>query len=116
MPSRSATPLKETSQGTPREPAAASVESELSFRKVRIAAVCVLGQVFATSLLLMGALALIMLPMITEFGWSRSQFSYATSAILWCGAVTSPVLGRLTDRVGIRPVLLAGTAAVSVRV
>jgi MFS family permease len=92
---------------------AGSVESDFSPRKLRTAGVCLIGQLFGTSLLAMGALSLIMLPMTREFGWTRTQFSYATSAIMWCGALTSPFLGRLVDRLGVRPVILTGTTIVA---
>jgi MFS family permease len=52
---------------------------------------------------------MLMLPMTQEFGWSRSQFSYSTSAVMWVGALASPILGRLIDRLGVRPVVLTGT-------
>jgi MFS family permease len=88
---------------------AATVESDFSLRKMRIAGVCLLGQLFGSSMLLIGPLSMLMLPMIKEFGWSRSQFSYATSAVMWAGALASPLLGRLIDRRGVRPVVLTGT-------
>jgi MFS family permease len=88
---------------------AATVESDFSLRKIKIAGICLMGQLFGTSMLLIGPLSMMMLPMTEEFGWSRSQFSFATSAVMWAGALASPIVGRLIDRQGVRPVVLAGT-------
>jgi MFS family permease len=87
----------------------ATMESDFSLRKLKIAGVCLMGQLFGTSMLIVGPLAMLMLPMTQEFGWSRSQFSYATSAVMWAGALASPIVGRLIDRLGVRPVVLTGT-------
>jgi MFS family permease len=89
----------------------ATVESDFSLHKIKIAGICLLGQLFGSSMLLIGPLSMLMLPMIQEFGWSRYQFSFATSAVMWAGALASPILGRLIDRRGVRPVVLAGTGA-----
>ena len=43
---------------------------------------CLMGQIFGTSMLIVGPLSMMMLPMTQEFGWSRSQLSYATSAVM----------------------------------
>jgi MFS family permease len=66
-------------------------------------------QLFGTSMLIVGPLAMLMLPMTQQFGWSRSQFSYASSAVMWAGALASPFMGRLIDRRGVRPIILTGT-------
>jgi MFS family permease len=87
----------------------AAAESDFSIRKLKIAGICLMGQLFGTSMLIIGPLSMMMLPMTQEFGWSRSQFSYATSAVMWAGALASPIFGRLIDRLGVRPVVLTGT-------
>ena len=69
----------------------AAVESDFSFRKLKIAGVCLFGQLFGTSMLLVGPLSMLMIPMTQQFGWSRSQFSFATTAIMWAGALASPL-------------------------
>lgn len=87
-------------------------ESDFSPRKIRIATVCLVGMLFGTSLLPFGAAALVMLPMTAEFGWSRTEFSLSTTFLMWFGALSVPYLGRLTDRLGARPVILCGTGVV----
>jgi MFS family permease len=95
-------------------PGVATLESDFSLRKLKIAGICLMGQLFGSSMLLIGPLSMLMLPMIKEFGWSRSQFSYATSAVMWAGALASPILGRLIDRLGVRPVVLTGTCIIGI--
>ncbi len=92
-------------------PDGAAMESDFSLRKMKIAGICLMGQLFGSSMLLIGPLSMLMLPMIEEFGWSRSEFSYSTSAVMWAGALASPFVGRLIDRRGVRPVVLTGTGA-----
>lgn len=46
--------------------------------------------------------------LLKEFGWSRSQFSLIGVAIL-ATLVFLPVIGRLTDRLGVRRMALTGT-------
>ena len=88
---------------------ASKLEPDFSLRKLRIAGICLMGQLFGSSMLIVGPLAMMMLPMTQEFGWTRSQFSYSTAAVMWAGALASPILGRLIDRRGVRPVVLTGS-------
>ena len=90
----------------------APLESDFSFRKIKVAMICLIGGLFGTSLLPFGALAFVLLPMTKEFGWSRTEFSGATTALMWCGSLTVPFLGRISDKVGVRPVVLIGTIIV----
>ncbi len=88
-------------------------ESDFSFRKMKIATVCLVGGTFATSLLPFGALTLLMTPMTREFGWSRTEFSYAMTFLMWSGALSVMIFGRLSDTLGVRPVILVGTVLVA---
>lgn len=50
----------------------AEVESDFSLRKLRIAGVCLMGQLFGTSMLLVGPLSMLML---LEETWTSGNFS-----------------------------------------
>lgn len=92
-------------------PSVASItESDLTPRKLKTAVICLAGQISGSSMPALIALTLVMLPMTGEFGWTRTQFSYGMSAIMWLSALSGPVLGRLVDRWGVRLVVLSGPA------
>jgi MFS family permease len=87
-------------------PLSVTSESDVSPRKLRIAGVCLIGMMFGTYLVVFGALSFLMLPITQEFHWTRLQFSYAASALMWAGALAMPLLGRIADRFGVRRVTL----------
>jgi MFS family permease len=78
------------------------LESDFSARKLRIAGACLIGMTFGTYFAIFGAMSFLMLPITQEFHWTRLQFSYAISAMMWSGAIAMPVMGRLADRLGVR--------------
>lgn len=93
--------------------AAGSVyESDFSARKIRVATVVLLGQTFATSLLPFIALPLLYQPLTTEFGWSPTEFSLATTSLMIVGAFSVLFLGWLVDQIGCRPIIVLGTVVV----
>ena len=87
-----------------------TLESDFSPRKLRIVVVCLAGTMFGTYLVVFGALSWVMLPITQEFHWTRLQFSYAASAMMWAGALAMPLLGRIADRFGVRIVTVLVTA------
>jgi MFS family permease len=103
------TPAPDTKSSTgPRQ----VVESDFSLRKIKIATAILVGQTFATSILPYSALTFVMIPMTHEFGWTRTQFSFATTFLFIFGAASLWPIGRISDRVGVRPVILVGTTVV----
>jgi sugar phosphate permease len=88
------------------------VESDFSLRKMKIAGVVLLGTLFASSMLPFMALALVFLPISAEFGWTPTQYGYATTALMWSGGVVGPLLGYLFDRIGVRLIIIGGTVFV----
>lgn len=59
------------------------------------------------------AFSLLFPPILTEFGWERGVTAGAFSFGFLVSAVASPLLGRLVDRRGPRPMLLSGVAAIA---
>jgi MFS family permease len=90
----------------------ARYESDFSFRKIKLATIITLANMFATSLLPFGAITLVNMPMTKEFGWTQSQYGLAMTALMWCGAVTLPFYGRFMDRIGVRLPIILGTIGV----
>ncbi len=87
-------------------------ESDFSFRKIKLATIITLANMFATSLLPFGAIMLVNVPITREFGWSQTEYSWATTALMWCGCVTLPFYGKFMDRVGVRLPIFLGTIGV----
>ncbi|HTY93583.1 MAG TPA: MFS transporter [Steroidobacteraceae bacterium] len=87
--------------------ASAPVESDFSPRKIAIASACLLGSTFVPYVQATIS-PLMMLPMIREFGWGRTDYALASTFFFIFGSVTVLVFGRVADRVGVRPVLLTG--------
>ncbi len=50
-------------------------------------------------------------PLIDEFGWTRAQLAFGLSLSSLCGAMAAPIIGRLVDRWGSRPLQLVGAVA-----
>ena len=94
------------------EDAVAKPESDFSPRKIRIASVILLGQAFGSSLVPFFALGYVLPYMTREFGWSRTEFLGASTALLFVGALVSWPFGIMTDRIGARPLIILGTLGV----
>jgi len=52
-------------------------------------------------------------PLTAEFGWTRAEASVGFSLVSLCGAMYSPIIGRVVDRRGARPAQLAGATAMA---
>jgi MFS family permease len=87
-------------------------ESDFSPRKLKIATGILIGQVLATSLLPFSAVSLLLIPMTTEFHWSRTQYSLGTAFLFFFGAVSLWPIGRMADKFGTKPVILIGSTIV----
>ncbi len=87
-------------------------ESDFSPRKMKIAFAVLMGTLFGSSILPMMAFNLLLIPMTDDFGWSRTAFSGGLTAMMLGGAISAPILGRLVDKLGVRPMIIGGTVAV----
>lgn len=45
---------------------------------------------------------------VAAFGWTRGEAAYASIASL-CAGLLAPLVGRLADRIGVRPVIIVGS-------
>jgi MFS family permease len=92
----------------PAEPAvSAAAEADFTARKLITATACLLGATFVPYVQATIA-PLMMLPMIGEFGWTRTEFSFAATFLFFFGSVSVLFFGRVADRVGARTILLVG--------
>ncbi len=91
-------------------------ESDFSPRKMRVALVVMLGTLFGSSILPFMAYSLLLPQMTQEFGWSATAYSWGYTALMWCGAMVQQPLGRIVDRVGVRPMIIGGTLIVGLLV
>jgi MFS family permease len=71
------------------------------------------GSCFVSSLtgvvpLFVGTFSLFLVPISDEFGWGRATLSWIFGATGLCGALLSPLMGALIDRIGARPAMCAG--------
>lgn len=82
-------------------------EPELSRRKLIVAVTCLLGATFVPYVQATIS-PLMMLPMISEFGWTRTQFAFGSTFLFVFGAITVLIFGRVADRFGPRVILLIG--------
>ncbi|MBL0923320.1 MAG: MFS transporter [Sphingomonadaceae bacterium] len=65
---------------------------------------------FGSLILPMTALSLLLLPLTKEFGWSRTEFSGGFASLMLASAIAAPFAGRLVDKMGVRKVVIGGTA------
>ncbi len=56
-----------------------------------------------------GAIGLFIIPLTREFGWQRTEVSFALALFTMALAVSMPLVGRLVDRHGARMILIPST-------
>lgn len=77
----------------------------------RIVLVTLVGMSSSPGPYAFAALGVFMLPLSEEFGWSRSAISSAITVLTIATALSSPLVGRMVDRMGARRVLLGSLLA-----
>ncbi len=53
-------------------------------------------------------------PIVEEFGWLRGDLSLGISIGYFLFALSSPIIGRIIDRIGVRPVFIVGIVMMTV--
>ena len=83
-----------------------------SFYGWRIVAVAFLTHCITTGIVFY-SFGVFLSTLVEQFSWSRAQVSFGFSLVALCGAVYSPIVGRVVDRFGPQPSQLAGAAAMA---
>lgn len=83
-------------------------EPEITPRKLLVAVTCLLGATFVPYVEATIS-PLMMLPMTEEFGWTRTQFAFASTSFFILGTASVLLFGRFADRYGPRSILLFGS-------
>jgi MFS family permease len=73
---------------------------------IRMLLVVLVGVFFGTGIIIVSSFAVFMLPMLKSFCMNRTEISVVITIFSWSGAITSPFIGRLIDRYGVRKVLV----------
>ena len=71
-------------------------------------AACTVGNAVSVTPMVYTVFGLFLIPLTTEFGWSRAAISFVLTIIAVASALGYPVIGRLIDRHGARRIILAG--------
>ena len=83
----------------------------LSFQGYRIVLVSIIGLGLGYSGVIIYGFSAFIIPITTEFGWSRADISLAFTLCTFTMILVSPLIGFLLDRFGIRRVLLLSTVS-----
>lgn len=75
---------------------------------------CALGNLVSVTPVINGTFGIFLVPVTQALRWSRTEFSVVLLIMAIVGVVGYPAAGRLADRYGVRPVVLAGNAAFAV--
>ena len=77
-------------------------------RPTGVVVACTVGNGVSVTPMVYTVFGLFLIPIATEFDWSRSAVSFVLFIIAVAGAISYPIVGRLIDRYGARPVILTG--------
>jgi MFS family permease len=75
---------------------------------------CALGLSVSTIPLIFGSFGILMTPLAIEFGWSRGTIGLALTSYVIGVILSSPIVGRLVDRRGAKPIILVSTALLGI--
>ena len=67
-----------------------------------------IGLICSSIVLPFYSIGALVVPITSEFGWSRSEFQLVILFSTGAGVITAPIVGALVDRVGVRLMALAG--------
>lgn len=79
-----------------------------TLRSILVIIACGIGNIVGVTTIINATFSNFLIPVSTDLGWQRSQFSFVLTLLSLIGVVAYPLSGRLIDRVGARPVALVG--------
>ena len=82
--------------------------SKLFTRPAGVVFACTVGNAVSVTPMVYTVFGLFLIPISSEFDWSRAAVSFVLFIIAVAGAISYPIVGRLIDRYGARPVILTG--------
>ena len=77
-------------------------------RPAGVVVACTVGNGVSVTPMVYTVFGLFLIPIATEFGWPRAGVSFVLLIIAIAGAIGYPIVGRMIDRYGARPVILMG--------
>ena len=83
-------------------------DKPLLSRPAGVVVACTVGNAVSVTPMVYTVFGLFLIPIATEFDWSRAAVSFVLFIIAVAGAISYPIVGRLIDRYGARPVILTG--------
>ena len=83
----------------------------VSATQVGVVFACTVGNIFGPTAIVYACFGLFLIPITTDFAWSRAQVSGVLGPVALLTAIVYPTMGRLTDRFGSRGPILIGAAA-----
>ena len=85
-----------------------SLTTKIFTRPHGVVAACTIGNAVGITPMVYTTWGLFLIPLTTEFGWSRSSISLVLLIVAVASAACYPIIGRLIDRYGARHIMLAG--------
>ncbi len=73
-----------------------------------------MGVICSSIVLPFYSIGALVVPITTEFGWSRAEFQLNLLFSTGAGVITSPIVGWLLERVGVRRIALSGLVGLTV--
>ncbi len=83
-------------------------DSEINNRSLGVAAAALAGNFVCSAPIVTATFGAFLIPVTSEFGWSRSSFAIVLTLVSIIGVVMLPLAGRVADRYGVRRVVLTG--------
>ena len=73
-----------------------------------------IGLICSSIVLPFYSIGALVVPITTEFGWSRAEFQLVILFSTGAGVITAPIVGSLVDRVGVRRMALSGLVGLAI--